>query len=154
MKKIEAIIKPFKLDEAKKALTELGVEGMTTVDVKGLGRQKGHREIYRGSEYDVDFPPKVLIIVAVADSLLETAVSAIIKAAKTGAIGDGKVFISTIAKQSAFEPLREERQRFNSNSDFWNLGLTRRRSLFSADFRISRMWLGSRDNFPAPRPRS
>ena len=96
MKKIEAIIKPFKLDEVKKALTELGVEGMTTVDVKGFGRQKGHREIYRGSEYDVVFLPKVLIIVAVADSLVETAVSAIIKAAKTGAIGDGKVFISTI----------------------------------------------------------
>lgn len=96
MKKIEAVIKPFKLDEVKKALTELGVEGMTTVDVKGFGRQKGHREIYRGSEYDVDFLPKVLIIVAVADSLAETAVSAIIKAAKTGAIGDGKVFISTI----------------------------------------------------------
>ena len=96
MKKIEAIIKPFKLDEVKKALTELGVEGMTTVDVKGFGRQKGHREIYRGSEYDVDFLPKVLIIVAVADSLAETAVSAIINAAKTGAIGDGKVFISTI----------------------------------------------------------
>jgi nitrogen regulatory protein PII len=96
MKKIEAIIKPFKLNEVKKALTELGVEGMTTVDVKGFGRQKGHREIYRGSEYDVDFLPKVLIIVVVADSLVETAVSAIIKAAKTGAIGDGKVFISTI----------------------------------------------------------
>ena len=96
MKKIEAIIKPFKLDEVKKALTELGVEGMTTVDVKGFGRQKGHRDIYLGSEYEVDFLPKVLIIVAVADSLVETAVSAIIKAAKTGAIGDGKVFISTI----------------------------------------------------------
>ena len=96
MKKIEAIIKPFKLEEVKKALTELGVEGMTTVDVKGFGRQKGHREIYRGSEYEVDFIPKVMIIVAVADSLVESAVNAIIKAAKTGAIGDGKVFISTI----------------------------------------------------------
>jgi nitrogen regulatory protein PII len=96
MKKIEAIIKPFKLEEVKKALTELGVEGMTTVDVKGFGRQKGHREIYRGSEYEVDFIPKVMIIVAVADSLVESAVDAIIKAAKTGAIGDGKVFISTI----------------------------------------------------------
>jgi nitrogen regulatory protein PII len=96
MKKIEAIIKPFKLDDVKKALTELGVAGMTTVDVKGFGRQKGHREIYRGSEYEVDFIPKVMIIVAVADSLVESAVGAIIKAAKTGAIGDGKVFISAI----------------------------------------------------------
>jgi nitrogen regulatory protein PII len=96
MKKIEAIIKPFKLEDVKKALTELGVEGMTTVDVKGFGRQKGHREIYRGSEYEVDFIPKVMIIVAVADSLVESAVNSIIKAAKTGAIGDGKVFISTI----------------------------------------------------------
>jgi nitrogen regulatory protein PII len=96
MKKIEAIIKPFKLEDVKKALTELGVEGMTTVDVKGFGRQKGHREIYRGSEYEVDFIPKVMIIVAVADSLVESAINAIIKAAKTGAIGDGKVFVSTI----------------------------------------------------------
>jgi nitrogen regulatory protein PII len=96
MKKIEAIIKPFKLEDVKKALTEVGVEGMTTVEVKGFGRQKGHREIYRGSEYEVDFIPKVLIIVAVADSLVENAVSEIVKAAKTGAIGDGKVFISTI----------------------------------------------------------
>ena len=96
MKKIEAIIKPFRLEEVKKALTELGVAGMTTVDVKGFGRQKGHKEIYRGSEYEVDFIPKVLIIVAVADSLAETAVNAIVEAGKTGAIGDGKIFISTI----------------------------------------------------------
>ena len=101
MKKIEAIIKPFKVEEVKDALTELGVQGMTTFDVKGFGRQKGHTEIYRGSEYAVDFIPKVLILVVVADTLVEAAVSAIIKAAKTGTvgdgkIGDGKIFVSTI----------------------------------------------------------
>src|ERR1700730_16582555 len=96
MKKIEAIIKPFKVEEVKEALTELGIEGMTTIDVKGFGRQKGHTEIYRGSEYTVDFIPKVLILVIVADSVAESAVSAIVTAAKTGTIGDGKVFVSTI----------------------------------------------------------
>jgi nitrogen regulatory protein PII len=96
MKKIVAIIKPFKVEEVKGALTELGVEGMTTVDVKGFGRQRGHTEIYRGSEYTVDFIPKVLILVVVADAIVEDAVKAIVKAAKTGAIGDGKVFISTM----------------------------------------------------------
>lgn len=96
MKKIEAIIKPFKLEEVKTALTELGIAGMTTVDVKGFGRQKGHKEIYRGSEYEVDLLPKVLIIVAVADSLVESAINAITEAGRTGAIGDGKIFISTI----------------------------------------------------------
>jgi nitrogen regulatory protein P-II 1 len=96
MKKIEAIIKPFKLEEVKKALTELGIAGMTTVDVKGFGRQKGHKEIYRGSEYEVDLLPKVLIIVAVADPLVESAINAITEAGRTGTIGDGKIFISTI----------------------------------------------------------
>ena len=96
MKKIEAIIKPFKLEEVKEALTELGIQGMTTVDVKGFGRQKGHKEIYRGSEYEVDFLPKVMIIVAVPDSLVESGIDAIIYAGKTGTIGDGKIFISTI----------------------------------------------------------
>ena len=96
MKKIEAIIKPFKLEEVKKALTELGIAGMTTVDVKGFGRQKGHKEIYRGSEYEVYLLPKVLIIVAVADPLVESAINAITEAGRTGTIGDGKIFISTI----------------------------------------------------------
>jgi nitrogen regulatory protein PII len=96
MKKIEAIIKPFRLEEVKTALTEIGIEGMTTIDVKGFGRQKGHKEIYRGSEYTVDFIPKVLILVVVADTVVESAVSAIIAAAITGSIGDGKVFVSTI----------------------------------------------------------
>ncbi len=93
MKKIESIIKPFKLDEVKAALSELGIEGMTVSEVKGFGRQKGHTEIYRGSEYTVDFLPKVKIEVVVADDIVEKAVDAIIKAAQTGKIGDGKVFV-------------------------------------------------------------
>ncbi len=93
MKKIEAIIKPFKLEEVKDALSELGIEGMTVTEVKGFGRQKGHTEIYRGSEYTVDFLPKIKLEVVLADSLLESAVKAIINSAKTGKIGDGKIFI-------------------------------------------------------------
>jgi len=96
MKKIEAIIKPFKLEEVKDALAELGIEGMTVSEVKGFGRQKGHTEIYRGSEYTVDFLPKIKLEVVIADSVLDNAVSAIIKAAKTGKIGDGKVFVYPI----------------------------------------------------------
>ncbi|HRJ71025.1 MAG TPA: P-II family nitrogen regulator [Terrimicrobiaceae bacterium] len=96
MKKIEAIIKPFKLEEVKDALADLGIEGMTVSEVKGFGRQKGHTEIYRGSEYTVDFLPKIKIEVVLADSLLESAVGAIVKAAKTGKIGDGKVFVSPV----------------------------------------------------------
>ena len=96
MKKIEAIIKPFKLEEVKEALSGLGIEGMTVTEVKGFGRQKGHTEIYRGSEYTVDFLPKVKIEVAVSDSVAGKAVEAIVKSAKTGKIGDGKVFISTV----------------------------------------------------------
>jgi nitrogen regulatory protein P-II 1 len=93
MKKIEAIIKPFKLEEVKDALSELGIEGMTVTEVKGFGRQKGHTEIYRGSEYTVDFLPKIKLEVVLADSLLESAVKSIINSAKTGKIGDGKIFI-------------------------------------------------------------
>ena len=96
MKKIEAIIKPFKLEEVKDALTGLGIEGMTVTEVKGFGRQKGHTELYRGSEYTVDFLPKIKIDIVVSDHLAEQAVQAIIKTARTGKIGDGKVFISTI----------------------------------------------------------
>ena len=96
MKKIEAIIKPFKLEEVKDALGEIGIEGMTVSEVKGFGRQKGHTEIYRGSEYTVDFLPKIKIEVVLADSQVTAAVDAIVKAAKTGKIGDGKVFVSTI----------------------------------------------------------
>lgn len=96
MKKVEAIIKPFKLEEVKDALADLGIEGMTVSEVKGFGRQKGHTEIYRGSEYTVDFLPKIKIEVVLADAALETALAAIVKAAKTGKIGDGKVFVSPV----------------------------------------------------------
>jgi nitrogen regulatory protein PII len=96
MKKIEAIIKPFKLEDVKEALSGLGVEGMTVSEVKGFGRQKGHTEIYRGSEYTVDFLPKLKLEIVLADANVQAAVDAIIKAAKTGKIGDGKVFVSAI----------------------------------------------------------
>jgi nitrogen regulatory protein P-II 1 len=96
MKKIEAIIKPFRLTDVKDALNELGIQGMTVSEVKGFGRQKGHTEIYRGSEYTVDFLPKIKIEIVVADSLKDAAVQAILKAAKTGKIGDGKVFVSSV----------------------------------------------------------
>ncbi|TMH30744.1 MAG: P-II family nitrogen regulator [Betaproteobacteria bacterium] len=96
MKKVEAIIKPFKLDEAREALSEMGVTGLTVTEVKGFGRQKGHTELYRGAEYVVDFLPKVKIEVIVGDSLVERAIEAIIKAARTGKIGDGKIFVTTV----------------------------------------------------------
>jgi nitrogen regulatory protein PII len=96
LKKIEAIIKPFKLAEVKEALSDLGIEGMTVTEVKGFGRQKGHTEIYRGSEYSVDFVPKIKIEVVLIDSMVETTIGAIINAAKTGKIGDGKVFVYPI----------------------------------------------------------
>ncbi len=96
MKKIEAVIKPFKLEDVKSALNALGVAGMTVAEVKGFGRQKGHTEIYRGSEYVVDFLPKIKIEVVLADSVVNAAVEAIVKAAKTGKIGDGKIFVSSI----------------------------------------------------------
>jgi nitrogen regulatory protein P-II 1 len=93
MKKIEAIIKPFKLEEVKEALGEIGVEGMTVTEVKGFGRQKGQTEIYRGSEYVVDFLPKIKIEVVLSDDKVDSAVETIIKAARTGKIGDGKIFV-------------------------------------------------------------
>ena len=98
MKKIEAIIKPFKLDEVKEALQEVGVQGITVTEAKGFGRQKGHTELYRGAEYVVDFLPKVKIEVVLEDSLLERAVDAIQNAARTGRIGDGKIFVSEISE--------------------------------------------------------
>jgi len=96
MKKIEAIIKPFKLEEVKDALGEIGIEGMTVTEVKGFGRQKGHTEIYRGSEYTVDFLPKIKIEMVLSDEKIQAAVDAIVKAAKTGKIGDGKVFVAPV----------------------------------------------------------
>ena len=106
MKKIEAIIKPFKLEDVKEALSSLGVEGMTVTEVKGFGRQKGHTEIYRGSEYTVDFLPKIKVEVVLAENRVAEAVQAIVKAAKTGKIGDGKVFVSSI--ESALRIRTEE----------------------------------------------
>ena len=96
MKKIEAVIKPFKLNDVKEALNDIGIHGMTVVEAKGFGRQKGHTEIYRGSEYTVDFLPKIKLDIVVADEMVEQAVAVIIKSARTGKIGDGKVFISPI----------------------------------------------------------
>ena len=96
MKKIEAVIKPFKLDEVRDALGEVGVEGMTVSEVKGFGRQKGHTEIYRGSEYTVDFLPKIKLEVVVADENADASIGAITKAANTGKIGDGKIFVSDL----------------------------------------------------------
>ncbi|HEY7744631.1 MAG TPA: P-II family nitrogen regulator [Burkholderiales bacterium] len=96
MKKIEAIFKPFKLDEVREALSEIGVSGLTVTDVKGFGRQKGHTELYRGAEYVVDFLPKVKVEVVVPNKLLEGAIDAIVKAARTGKIGDGKIFVTSV----------------------------------------------------------
>ena len=96
MKKIEAIIKPFKLDEVREALSEIGVSGLTVTEVKGFGRQKGHTELYRGAEYVVDFLPKVKVEIVVAATLVDTAIEAIVRAARTGKIGDGKVFVTSV----------------------------------------------------------
>jgi nitrogen regulatory protein P-II 1 len=96
MKKIEAIVKPFKLDEVKDALNEIGIQGMTVTEVKGFGRQKGHTELYRGAEYVVDFIPKIKVEIVIADSLAEKVVSTIEKVAKTGKIGDGKIFVYSV----------------------------------------------------------
>jgi nitrogen regulatory protein P-II 1 len=107
MKRIEAIIKPFKLEEVKDALSEVGIEGMTVTEVKGFGRQKGHTEIYRGSEYTVDFLPKIKIELVLGDGHVDAAIKAIVGAAKTGKIGDGKVFVSAV--QEAIRIRTEER---------------------------------------------
>jgi nitrogen regulatory protein P-II 1 len=96
VKKIEAVVKPFKLDEVREALAEVGVTGLTVTEVKGFGRQKGHTELYRGAEYVVDFLPKVKIEVVVTDKMLESAIEAIIKSARTGKIGDGKIFVTAV----------------------------------------------------------
>ena len=96
MKKIEAIIKPFKLDEVREALSEIGVSGLTVTEVKGFGRQKGHTELYRGAEYVVDFLPKIKLEIVVADSTVDAAIDAIVKAARTGKIGDGKIFVTPV----------------------------------------------------------
>ena len=96
MKKIEAIVKPFKLDEVREALSAIGVQGITVTEVKGFGRQKGHTELYRGAEYVVDFLPKVKVEVIVGDAIVEQAIEALVKAARTGKIGDGKIFVTAV----------------------------------------------------------
>jgi nitrogen regulatory protein P-II 1 len=96
MKKIEAVIKPFKLDEVREALSEIGITGLTVTEVKGFGRQKGHTELYRGAEYVVDFLPKIKLELVIADNLVEASMEAIIKAARTSKIGDGKIFVSSV----------------------------------------------------------
>jgi nitrogen regulatory protein PII len=98
MKKIEAIIKPFKLDDVREALSEIGITGMTAIEVKGFGRQKGHTELYRGAEYVIDFLPKVKIDIVVKDDQVDTCLEAITNAARTGKIGDGKIFVSTVER--------------------------------------------------------
>lgn len=107
MKKIEAIIKPFKMEDVKEALAEIGIEGMTAIEVKGFGRQKGHTEIYRGSEYTVDFLPKVKFEIVVPDDIADKAVAAILQSAKTGKIGDGKIFVLPV--EDAIRIRTEER---------------------------------------------
>ena len=96
MKKIEAIIRPFKLDDVREALSEIGVRGMTLTEVKGYGRQKGHTELYRGSEYKIDFLPKIKIEIIASDSMVDNIVSTIVKASKTGQVGDGKIFVTPV----------------------------------------------------------
>ena len=96
MKEIIALIRPFKLDEVREALTEIGVTGLTVTDVKGFGRQKGHSEVYRGAEYVIDFVPKIKLEIAVPDSLLDSAIEAVVKSARTGKIGDGKIFVTSL----------------------------------------------------------
>jgi nitrogen regulatory protein P-II 1 len=98
MKKIEAVIKPFKLDEVREALQELGASGLTVTEVKGFGRQKGHTELYRGAEYTVDFLPKIKVEVILADAMVDKAIDAIVKAARTGKIGDGKIFVTDVSQ--------------------------------------------------------
>ena len=115
MKKIETIIKPFKLDEVKEALHEVGVKGLTVIEAKGFGRQKGHTELYRGAEYVVDFLPKVKIEVVVEDDMLERSVEAILQAAHTGRIGDGKIFVSTIEEAIRIRTGKKAQRRSNDH---------------------------------------
>ena len=135
MKKIEAIIKPFKLEEVKDALSEIGIEGMTVSEVKGFGRQKGHTEIYRGSEYTVDFLPKIKIELVVADSQADAAVGAIVKSAKTGKIGDGKVFVSGV--EQAVRIRTEEKGESGRLSNSNNLNLIQNKTMKRISFNYS-----------------
>ncbi len=125
MKKIEAIVKPFKMEDVKEALREIGIEGMTVSEVKGFGRQKGHTEIYRGSEYTVDFLPKIKLEIVAADEQVERAVETIVSSAKTGKIGDGKVFVSNIEEAVRIRTDERGEQAVSSTPSF--LGHSRRR---------------------------
>ena len=129
MKKIEAIIKPFKLDDVKEALQDVGLQGITVTEAKGFGRQKGHTELYRGAEYVVDFLPKVKIEIVLPDDMVERAVDAIRKAAQTGRIGDGKIFVST-GRGSDPHPDRRDRPRRDLNRPSASAGLRLRRPPF------------------------
>lgn len=126
MKLITAIVKPFKLDQVREALAEIGVSGLTVTDVKGFGRQKGHTEVYRGAEYVVDFLPKIKIEAVVAEELVDRAVEAIVQAARTGRIGDGKIFIQSIDRWYGFEPVRPGTRRSRLHS--LQQGVAHRRS--------------------------
>jgi len=110
MKKIEAIIKPFKLDDVREALSEIGINGMTVIEVKGFGRQKGHTELYRGAEYMVDFLPKVMVELVVEDSIVDQCIELIIETARTGKIGDGKIFVSDIQRVIRIRTGEEDEQ--------------------------------------------
>jgi len=110
MKKVEAIIKPFKLDDVREALSEIGINGMTVIEVKGFGRQKGHTELYRGAEYMVDFLPKVLVELVIEDSLVDKCIEIIIETARTGKIGDGKIFVSDIQRVIRIRTGEEDEQ--------------------------------------------
>ena len=127
MKKIEAIIKPFKLDEVKEALHEVGLQGITVTEAKGFGRQKGHTELYRGAEYVVDFLPKVKIEVVCEDAMVERAVEAIMNAARTGRIGDGKIFVSPSRRSSASAPASAARTRSDATGPTAAIGQRRKR---------------------------
>ena len=144
MKKIEAIIKPFKLDEVKEALQEVGLQGITVTEAKGFGRQKGHTELYRGAEYVVDFLPKVKIEIVLGDDMVEKAIEAIRRAAQTGRIGDGKIFVSTSKKRSGSvrgkpastrseSPVRLPRTAAEFDARLKGLGLTEERYAFHDD---------------------
>ena len=112
MKLVTAIIKPFKLDDVREALSEIGVQGITVTEVKGFGRQKGHTELYRGAEYVVDFLPKVKLEIAIGDGLLDQTIEAITQSANTGKIGDGKIFVTTSSKSFAYAPARPAKKQF------------------------------------------
>ena len=121
MKKVEAIIKPFKLDEVKDQLNEIGVKGITVSEVKGFGRQKGHAELYRGAEYIVDFLPKIKLEIIVSDELVDDVINAVTKSAQTGRIGDGKIFVTSLETPFVFELENEAKKQFSLSGYFYRI---------------------------------